>query len=106
MDKMVKRITLVKRGGGEPEVVEVYRDQEKKGRRRVSSWARPIERAARKLLESEIAFGDEALRRHNKANERRRDGWILDAPVTLIESGRRAYNEARKADPFRILPKA
>jgi hypothetical protein len=65
----------------------------------------PIERAARRLVRAQIVWGQEALRRHNRSNRRRRDGWLLDVPVNLAESGRKAFNEARKAVPFRLLPK-
>ena len=105
MDKLVKRITLIKRSGTETEAVPIYREP-KKRRRKLSRWASPLERATRKLLKSEITFGEEALRRQNKSNRRRRDGWIMDAPVIVFRSGRKAYNAARKAVPFRILPKA
>jgi len=53
-----------------------------------------------------VIFGQEVLRRHDRANRRRRDGWLIEAPATVFESGRKAYNEARKGIPFRILPKA
>ncbi len=47
----------------------------------------------------------ESLRRHEDSNRRRRDGWLLEGPGNLIESGRKALNEARKAVPFVSLPK-
>jgi len=66
----------------------------------------PFERAARSMLKANSAFSDSALRRADKSNRRRRDGWILDAPVIVLKSGRDSYNRARKAVPFGIMPKA
>ncbi|HKS63707.1 MAG TPA: hypothetical protein VJT13_18545 [Xanthobacteraceae bacterium] len=107
MDKLVKSVTVIRRVGDETEAVRIYQDPDsKKKRRKVSGWATPIERAARKLLKANTAFSEGMLRRTNKANRRRRDGWIFDAPVIVLKSGRDTYNQARKAVPFGIMPKA
>ena len=107
MDKLVKSITVIRRVGAETEAVRIYQDPSaKKKRRKVSGWAEPFERAARKLLKANTAFSEGALRRTNKANRRRRDGWVFDAPVIVLKSGRDSYNQARKAVPFGIMPKA
>ena len=106
MDKLVKSITVIRRVGGETEAVRIYQDPKKKKRRKVSGWDQPFERAARKLLKANTAFSEGALRRTDKANRRRRDGWVFDAPVIVLKSGRDSYNQARKAVPFGIMPKA
>ena len=106
MDKLVKRVTAVWRSGADTEVVRIYQDPKKKKKRKVSGWAEPIERAARKLLKANSAFSDSTLARIDNANRRRRDGWIFDAPVIMLKSGRASYNQARKAVPFGIMPKA
>ena len=105
MDSLVKRITVIQRSGDKPEAVDVYEEPRKK-RRKVSVLARPLERAARRLIKAEVVFGNELLRRGDESNRRRRDGWLLEAPANMVESGRKAYNQARKAVPFRLLPKA
>ena len=107
MDKLVKNITVIRRVGAETEAVRIYQDPGgKKKRRKVSGWAEPFERAARKLLKANTAFSEGALRRTDKANRRRRDGWVFDAPMIVLKSGRDSYNKARKAVPFGIMPKA
>jgi hypothetical protein len=107
MDKLVKRITVIKRSGADTEVVRIYQDPKgKKKRRKVSGWDEPFERAARKLLKANTAFSESALRRTDKSNRRRRDGWIFDAPAIVLKAGRDSYNQARKAVPFGIMPKA
>ena len=105
MDKIVKRVTLINRHGAETEAVRVYRDSEKK-KRKVSALIAPFERVARKLMESGVVFGQETVRRSNRANRRKRNGFIFDATVIVVKSGRAAYNKARKADPLGLLPKA
>jgi Family of unknown function (DUF6312) len=105
MDPLVKRVTVIKRSGDSSQAVTVYEDQ-RKGRGKVSVLTRPVERAARRLVQAQVIFGQELIRRGKESNRRRRDGWVLEAPANIVESGRKAYNEARKAAPLRILPKA
>jgi Family of unknown function (DUF6312) len=104
MKRLIYRVTVIQRNSENPEVVTVYREPRK--RRRTSVVMRPLERVARRLARAQVIFGQEVLRRHNRANRRRRDGWLVEVPATIFESGRKAYNEARKGVPFRILPKA
>lgn len=104
MGDLISRITVIHRNGEHSEAVTVYREPRK--RRRTSTLVKPLERATRHIIRSQVVFGQELLRRNDRANRRRRDGWLVDAPATVVESGRKAYNEARKAIPFRILPKA
>ena len=103
-EDLVSRITVIQRKGEHSDAVTVYRQPRK--RRKISVLGRPFEKAARSLIRSQVVFGQEVLRRHDKANRRRRDGWLLEAPSIILKSGRKAYNEARKGVPFRILPKA
>jgi hypothetical protein len=103
-DELINRVTIIQRTGETPE--PVIAEKEPRRRRKTSVLTRPFERAARRLIRAHIIFGQEVLRRHNRANRRRSDGWLLEGPAIIIESSRRAYNEARKVAPFRILPKA
>ena len=101
--ELIRRVTVIQRSEGTPTAVTVYRKPRR--RQRGSVLTRPLERAARRLIRAQIIFGQEALRRHDRANRRRREGWLVEGPATIIESGRKAYNEARKAVPFRLLPR-
>jgi hypothetical protein len=104
MSDLIERITVIRRDGASPEPVTVYRQPSEQ--RKGSLLLRPVERVAHRLIRAQVIFGQEVLRRHDKANRKRRDGWLIEAPSIIAESGRKAYNEARKAVPFRILPKA
>ena len=105
MDKLVRRVTVIDRSGDIPQATTVYKEQRTANEKKVSVWTRPFERAARRVATAEIIFAQELLRRHEESNRRRRDGWLLEGCANMAESGRKAYNEARKAVPFRILPK-
>jgi hypothetical protein len=105
MDKLVRQITLVRLGGENTQASVIYKGQRKR-RRKVSALGRPLERVARRLSDAQLAFGEEAVRLHNKSTRKRRDGWLWDAPINVIKSQRKAYNQARKAAPFGVLPKA
>jgi Family of unknown function (DUF6312) len=102
MDRIVNRITVVHRNDGEASSTTVYR---RKKKRRKTTWSGPLERAARDMLKAQQAFAQSALDRQDRSNRRRREGWLVDGPVNLYEAGRRAYNQGRKAIPFRMLPR-
>jgi len=103
MSKLIDRITVIRRDGKDPDPVTVYRRSNKN--RKGSFLLMPAERAARTFIRAQIAFSQEMLRQHDKANSKRRDGWLIEAPAIVLKSGRKALNEGRKGIPFRILPK-
>lgn len=105
MDKLVKRITAVGRSPDGTESVVVYRNPRGKSRK-LSKLGQPLEKAARRLLRADNVLTSEALRLHDRSNSRRKDGWLMDGPINIIKAHRKAYNEARKLTPFRLLPKA
>jgi len=105
MDKLVSRVTVIQRSGDDRQATTVFHKPKKKGGPKSSSWARPLERAARRLVQANITFGQELLRRHDEASRRRRDGWLTEGPENIKEASRKAYNEVRKGVPFRLLPK-
>jgi hypothetical protein len=105
MDNLVKRVTVIHRSGDAQQAVDVYEKPRKK-RRKVSVLSRPFAKAAERLVQAQVIFGQEMLRRGRESSSRRRDGWLLEGPGNAVESGRKAYNQARKAVPFGLLPKA
>ena len=106
MDDLVSRVTVVRRDGGTkaPRAQAVYL-QPKERRPKVSFWSRPLEKGARRILNAQVVFAQEALKRHDESSRRRKDGWLLEGPANIAESGRKALNEARKAVPFKFIPK-
>ena len=104
MSKLIDRVTVLRRDGGDPEPVTVYRRSAGKSRKG-SFLLRPVERAARSLVRAQVVFGQEILKRGDRASAKRRDGWLIEAPATIAKSARKAYNEGRKGVPFKLLPK-
>jgi hypothetical protein len=51
-----------------------------------------------------MIFTQEQYKRHLESGGRK-NGWLFDAPSNILHAGVKAYNEARKAVPFRLLPK-
>jgi hypothetical protein len=107
MDDLVNRVTVIRRDGSTkaPRAQDVYVQPKKEGRPKVSFWSRPLEKGARRMLKAQVIFAQEALKRHDDSGRRRRDGWLLEGPANIAESGRKALNEARKAVPFKFIPK-
>lgn len=57
--------------------VEVYRvpgGKKKKG----TALLRPLGRTVRRVAEAQKVAGERYLERHNRSNEKKRDGWIRD----------------------------
>ena len=102
MDKLVRRITAVPRGGGDATVV--YR--ERGGGAKSSELLRPVERVVRRVLKADLIRANETYRLHEESKKQGRDEWLLDAPSNTLKANRKAYNEVRKAVPYGILPKA
>jgi Family of unknown function (DUF6312) len=106
MHGLVRSVTVIQREGdkGSRQATTVYRKSDT-GRGKVSIWTRPLERGARRLEKAQVIFAQELRRSHDESNRRRRDGWLLEGPANIADSGRKALNEVRKGMPFRILPK-
>src|SRR5262245_51730037 len=102
VDKLVRRITAVPRGGGD--VTVVY--EERRGERKSSEVLRPVEKVVRRLLKADVIRANETLKLHDESKQQGKDEWLLDAPANALKANRKGYNEARKAVPYRILPKA
>ncbi|MGL6096887.1 MAG: hypothetical protein ACRC7O_13955, partial [Fimbriiglobus sp.] len=45
-------------------------------KRRGSKAARPIEKMIRRMVEGQLATAQAYLDRHNRSNQRKKDGWI------------------------------
>jgi Family of unknown function (DUF6312) len=106
MDKLVRRVTIVQRSGDVRTATVAYEHPEEREDEAVqsSTFLRPVERVVRHLAKASVIFVQEGYKRHLESGERK-NGWLLDAPSNILHAGVKAYNEARKAVPFRLLPK-
>jgi len=84
--KSVRRIIQL----GEP-VVQVHDSEDtprKKKKKKKQSWLlRPIEKAARTLVEAQQAAAATYLEAHDRSARKEKDGWVLD----LGRNSRRAW---------------
>lgn len=94
MSKLIARITVVSVDPGRQESTVIYKAKKKK--RKLSRWLRPIERLQRRGLEAQKAFSEELLARHNRSNQKRRDGYLRDGVLNLSRAQRKAMKRLRK----------
>jgi peptidoglycan hydrolase-like protein with peptidoglycan-binding domain len=92
MARFVRRITVVPINGSAGNPQEIYKKKRKK-KRKVSSWLKPIEKSQRKFMKAADKYTSEALRRHDKSNKKRRDGWLDDVITNQTRSMRKAYKK-------------
>lgn len=125
LDRGVKRVTVLKQGEAGP-TREVYRQHDddnerhpikrvtvlrrddhgriiardsyegERSRKRGTRRMRPFERGVRELVEFQIRVLDGYLGRHNRSNEKKRDGWLGDMVTNVSRS-------VKKAKPRKLL---
>jgi hypothetical protein len=88
--KGVKRITVLKpQPGGTLVPVAVYR----RGKKRKRQSLPMLEKLTRRAAEAGAELAGVYLQRHNRSNERSRDGWLRDLQTNVL----RANLKSRKA---------
>lgn len=92
----VKRITQLKKDdSGAVVPVTIYKKRGKK--RKVSGPLQPIEKAVRRLATAQVAFSNSYRDRHNRSNEKKRDGWVVDLIPNIADAGRKGSKKLRRA---------
>jgi len=91
----IKRVTVLRRDDHGRIVSRDSYEGERK-RKRSSRRMRPFERGIRELVEFQVRVLDGYLGRHNRSNEKRRDGWLSDMPTNVMRS-------VKKAKPKKLL---
>jgi hypothetical protein len=86
-----KVIQLQKDEAGNTVAVVLYRKRERK--RKVSPALQPLDKVVRRIASSQVAFANTYIDRHNRSNEKRRDGWLTDVVGNVADAGR---NSAKK----------
>lgn len=80
---IARRITIVSR---DPASRPLVIHERVPRRRKRSGHLKPLEQLERRLLRANEDFAGELLRRHNRSNAERRDGWLYDAPANLLRA--------------------
>jgi Family of unknown function (DUF6312) len=100
MDKIVRRVTRVDRGGQHHEAKVVYENDED------SDDEAPrlgrFERSVRHMLKAQIIAAQEAYQRHVESAEKGGNAWLREAPQNFMKARRKAMKEMRKAAPFKV----
>src|SRR5262245_32059885 len=98
LGRTVRRITILNRddaGNVVPVVVFDKRRKKKSGTRAL----KPIERLARQFVEASSSATTRYLKAHKKANRKRKNGWMRDLNLNVVQAGRKGL---RKLDPGRL----
>ena len=93
----IKRVTVLKRDDSGRIVSREAFEGDRHGRRS-SRNVRPMERGIRKLVDFQTRVLDEYMARHERSNEKKRDGWLKDMPKNVF----RAVKKAKPKKLFRV----
>jgi hypothetical protein len=99
MDKLVRRVTIV-RGSGDNRRSEVLYECEHEQEAEKPNLA-PLERSIRHMLKAQVIATQEAYQRHITSAEKGGISWMTDAPGNLMKATRSAVREMRKSVPFK-----
>jgi hypothetical protein len=101
MDKLVRRVTVV-RGSGEHRQTNVVYDNEDNDDDYERPVLRGLERGVRHLMKANAIAAQEAYRRHLESVEKGGNSWIVDVPLNVVKARRAALKELRKASPIKV----
>jgi hypothetical protein len=100
MRKWVSRVTLVERSeSGEATARTLYKRDWKK-KKKQTDGLKEIGKGIRRVHNAARTFESEYVRRHDRSNGKKRDGWIRDLPKNVAKSARKG---AKKVEPSRWL---
>jgi hypothetical protein len=75
------------------------------GKRKGSAALRPFERGLRRLVRAQSTAADSYLGKHNRSNQKRKDGWIKDFvsnAATAERKGRKTLTKSSRRWPIPI----
>ncbi len=99
LSRTVQRVTILSRDDAGNIVPVVVFDKGRK-KKRGSRALKPIERVARRLAEATTSATAKYLRAHKKANRKRRNGWVRDMNLNVVQAARRGL---KKVEPGRLF---
>jgi hypothetical protein len=94
LPKSIKRITLIRadaQGVAEPQTI--YRLAKK--RKKQSAGLKFFEKLTRRNLQSQQAYADTLLAKHERSNEKKRDGWLRDLGDNTYKASRKAQKKLK-----------
>ena len=88
-----KVIKLQNDSTGKPVPVVLYEKTGKK--RKISRELQGLEKGARRIADAQNVFASTLLMRHNRSNQKRRDGWVRDLAPNVIKAARKSVKRLR-----------
>jgi hypothetical protein len=93
--KAVRRIIMLREGSsGALEPTVLYEDQRKKKKQTRALW--PLEVPARRLTKAQRAYWDTLAERHDRSNEKKRDGWARDGITNIAKASQKSARQLIK----------
>ncbi len=87
----IRRILVVRADG---QTQTLYREKSKK-RKKGTPGLRQVERLLRRGVKANQSFTGTYLKRHDRSNRKRRDGWVRDLTVNLVRGQRKSMKSFR-----------
>ena len=95
LGRLARRVTVVppKGSGADPVLIYERAPKKKKG----TPMFRRMDKMVRGMMAAERAYAEDYLRRHEKSNCKRKDGWMRDGFYNNMRAGRKAMKELKKS---------
>src|SRR5690349_19390747 len=104
LSKTVRKIVKLERDE-DGSLVPTVLYKASQGKRKVSSALGPLEKGIRKLAKSQATMADSYLAKHNRSNEKRRDGWIRDLASNVTTAERKGRKKLIKNAKAFTMPR-
>ena len=96
LGRLARRVTVVPpKGSADATPVVIYERKRKK--KKGSALFRRMDKMVRRSMKAQKLFAEDYLRRHDKSNAERRDGWVRDGLYNNMRAGRKAMKELKRA---------
>ena len=86
-------IHLQKDSAGKPAPVVLYKRSG--DRKKMTSTLRPLEKAVRRLVTAESAMLNTYLDKHERSNQKSKNGWLRDMVPNMIDAGKEGKKKLR-----------
>jgi hypothetical protein len=94
INKSVKSVIhLQKDSAGKPAPVVLYKRSG--DRKKMSSGLRPLEKAVRRLVTAESAALNTYLDKHERSNQKSKNGWLKDMVPNMVDAGKEGKKKLR-----------
>lgn len=94
LPKSIKRITIIRADAtGATQAQTIYEPGKK--RKKQSAGLKFFEKLTRHNLRGQQAYADTLLARHERSNEKKRDGWLRDLGDNTYKANRKAQKKLK-----------